>query len=101
MDMSEVKPGDVLLSYGDGWISDVIRLVGGGLYSHAAFFNGELIVEAGLRGVVSTPLEKEVIAQKYVDVYRFKSDTGMDFSFPDWPADPVVQRANYYLEMGN
>lgn len=100
IDMSEVKAGDVLLSYGDGWISDVIRLVDGGSYSHGAFFNGESIVEAGLRGVVSTPLEKEVNAQKYVDVYRFISDNQMNFSSPDWPVEPVVQRANYYLEKG-
>ncbi len=98
--MSEVKAGDVLLSYGDGWISDAIRLVDGGSYSHGAFFTGESIVEAGLRGVVSTPLEKEVNAQNYVDVYRFISDNQMNFSPPDWPVEPVVQRANYYLEKG-
>lgn len=100
IDMNEVKAGDVLLSYGDGWISDVIRLVDGGRYSHAAFFNGKTIVEAGARGVVETPLEREVGAQKYVDVYRFKSDSGMDFSSQGWPVDPVAQRANYYFEKG-
>jgi len=98
--MDEVAAGDVLLSYGDGWISDVIRLVDGGSYSHAAFFNGKTIVEAGLRGVVETPLGTEVGAQKYVDVYRFKSDSGMDFSSQGWPVEPVVQRANYYFEKG-
>lgn len=100
MDMSEVKAGDVLLSYGDGWISDVIRLVDGGDYSHAALFDGNDIVEAGLRGVVMTPLEKEVDAQKYVDVYRFKSDSGSPFSLPDWPVKPVTQRAHYYFDKG-
>ena len=100
IDMSEVKAGDVLLSYGDGLISDLIRLVDGGLYSHVAFFNGKSIVEAGLRGVVSTLLENEVNAQRYVDVYRFKSDNGMDFSSRDWPVEPVAQRANYYLDKG-
>ncbi|WP_035241004.1 hypothetical protein [Desulfobacter vibrioformis] len=100
IDMNEVKAGDVLLSYGDGWISDAIRLVDGGHYSHAAFFNGGTIIEAGSRGVVQTPLEKEVSAQKYVDVYRFRSDSGMDFSSQGWPVDPVVQRANYYFEKG-
>ncbi|AOY60072.1 MULTISPECIES: hypothetical protein [Desulfococcus] len=100
MDMSEVKAGDVLLSYGDGWISDVIRLVDGGDYSHAAFFDGNNIVEAGLRGVVVTPLESEVAAQKYVDVYRFKSDSGSPFSLPDWPVEPVIERAHYYFDKG-
>lgn len=100
MDITEVKKGDVLLSYGDGWISDVIRLVDGGDYSHAALFDGKLIVEAGLRGVVATPLEKEVEAQKYVDVYRFKSDSGSPFSPPDWPVEPVTNQAHYYLDKG-
>ncbi|MCP3870535.1 MAG: hypothetical protein GY703_21070, partial [Gammaproteobacteria bacterium] len=100
LNMTDVKAGDVLLSYGDGWISDIIRVVDGGDYSHAAFFDGQDIVEAGLRGVVITPLEKEVEAQKYVDVYRFKSDTGSTFSLPDWPSEPVVQRAHYYFDKG-
>jgi hypothetical protein len=100
LEMDEVKAGDVLLSYGDGWISDVIRLVDGGDYSHAAFFDGDKIVEAGLRGVVGTLLEKEVEAQKYVDVFRFKSDDGEPFSSPGWPVEPVVQRAHYYLNKG-
>lgn len=100
MDMGEVKAGDVLLSYGDGWISDVIRIVDGGDYSHAAFFDGNDIVEAGLRGVVITPLEREVDAQKYVDVYRFKSDSGSPFSLPDWPVKPVIERAHYYFDKG-
>ena len=100
MDISEVKKGDVLLSYGDGWISDVIRLVDGGDYSHAALFDGNVIVEAGLRGVVVTPIEKEVEAQKYVDVYRFKSDSGSTFSLPDWPVEPVTNRIHYYLNKG-
>ncbi len=100
MDMSEIKAGDVLLSYGDGLISDIIRLVDGGDYSHAALFDGNDIVEAGLRGVVKTPLEKEVDAQKYVDVYRFKSDSGVSFSLPDWPVKPVIERAHYYYDKG-
>ncbi len=98
IDMSEVKAGDVLLSYGDDWISWAIRLLDGGDYSHAALFDGNKIVEAGLRGVVMTPLEKEVSAQKYVDVYRFKSDSGSPFSFPDWPVEPVIQKAHYYFD---
>lgn len=98
MDMSEVKAADVLLSYGNGWISWGIRLFDGGDYSHAALFDGNNIVEAGLRGVVMTPLEKEVAAQKYVDVYRFKSDEGSSFSVPDLPVKPVIDRAHHYLQ---
>lgn len=98
--VNDLKAGDVLLSYGDGFISDAIRLIDGGKYSHAALFDGSKIVEAGLRGVVHTPLELEIGAQKYVDAYRFQSDTGMPLAPPDWPADPVIQRAHYYLEKG-
>ena len=100
LNASDLIKGDVLLSYGDGTISDVIRLIDGGDYSHAAFYDGEKIVEARLKGVVSTPVEDEVGVQKYVDVYRFKSDTGEGFLSKDWPPDPVIEKAHYYLNKG-
>jgi hypothetical protein len=100
IDASALQAGDVLLSYGDGTISDVIRLIDGGHYSHGALFDGTKIVEAGLRGVVSTPLEAEIREQKYVDAYRFHSDQGVPLASPGWPADPIVNRAHCYLNRG-
>lgn len=100
INVNDLKAGDVLLSYGDGFISDAIRLIDGGKYSHAALFDGSKIVEAGLRGVVHTPLEAEIGAQKYVDAYRFQSDAGESLAPPDWPVDPIIQRAHHYLEKG-
>jgi hypothetical protein len=100
IETSALQAGDVLLSYGDGAISDIIRLIDGGHYSHGAVFDGAKIVEAGLRGVVSTPLEAEIQAQKYVDAYRFHSDRGDPLGSPGWPADPIVERAHYYLDQG-
>ena len=95
-----LQAGDVLLSFGDGTISDVIRLIDGGHYSHGAVFDGVEIVEAGLRGVVKTPLDAEIQEQKYVDVYRFHSDQGDPLASPGWPADPIVKRAHDYLDKG-
>lgn len=100
IDIKEVRAGDVLLSYGSGYISDLIRLIDGGIYSHAALYDGNIIVEAGLREVVETPLETELKAQKYVDIYRFKSDSGNYFSIPDWPVSPVIDKAHNYLDKG-
>ena len=45
-------------------------------------------------------LKPDITKQKYVDLYRFKSDTGKSFSSDEWPADPVVQRANFYKDQG-
>jgi hypothetical protein len=100
IETSALQAGDVLLSYGDGTISDIIRLIDGGHYSHGAVFDGTKIVEAGLRGVVPTPLEAEIKEQKYVDAYRFHSDQGDPLGSPGWPADPVTQRAQDYLNQG-
>ncbi|WP_197076350.1 hypothetical protein [Photobacterium iliopiscarium] len=63
-------------------------------------FDGNVIVEAGLTGVVETPLEIELEAQKYIDVYRFKSDDGNHFSIPDWPVSPVIDKVHNYLDKG-
>jgi hypothetical protein len=100
IDPGALRAGDVLLSYGNSRISNIIRLIDGGHYSHGALFDGTDIVEAGLRGVVRTPLETEIQVQAYVDAYRFHSDGGDPLAPPDWPADPIVARAHYYLDKG-
>jgi hypothetical protein len=40
IETSALQASDVLLSYGDGTISDIIRLIDGGHYSHGAVFDG-------------------------------------------------------------
>ncbi|MCL9780718.1 hypothetical protein M9194_04610 [Vibrio sp. S4M6] len=99
--INEVQAGDVLLSYGGdrSWISWLIKQIDGGDYSHAAFFDGECIIQAGGpdTGVHAVSLQDQVDSQEYVDVYRFKSDSGIPFSQPDWPVSPVIDRARSYL----
>ncbi|MGK7871933.1 MAG: hypothetical protein AB4426_01020 [Xenococcaceae cyanobacterium] len=67
---NELKPGDVLLSYGESWLGDLIRSFEEGDYSHAAFFDGKQIVEAGLGGVVASELEEGIKNTTYIDVYQ-------------------------------
>ncbi|MDR2112017.1 MAG: hypothetical protein LBQ62_02775 [Candidatus Accumulibacter sp.] len=96
--MDALQAGDVLLSHGGGTISNVIRLIDGGHYSHASLYDGEEIIEAGPCCVVRTPLETGIQEQEYVDAYRFRSVRGEALSSPGWPADPVIERAHHYLE---
>ena len=91
-----------MLSCGRGELSKAIRLLDGGNYSHAAICTNvderydPKIVESTKKGVVENPLSPDIKGQKYVDVYRFKSDTGENFGVTEWPHEPVIDRANYY-----
>jgi hypothetical protein len=102
----DVKPGDVLLSCGWGKISSTICLLDGGNYSHCAICAGldaksmPFIVEATGKGVIANQLKDDLAAQKYIDVYRFKADTGDTFESPEWPPKPVVAKAVYYKDRG-
>jgi hypothetical protein len=102
----DVKDGDVLLSCGWGKLSKTICLLDGGNYSHSAICAGAdvnsmpLVIEATKKGVVANQLKDEIAVQKYVDVYRFKADTGDTFESPEWPPKPVVDKAIYYKDRG-
>lgn len=98
--MSDVRAGDVLLSFGDGSISDIIRIVDGGEYSHASYFDGSRIIEAGIRGVVESSLQTLVEKQRYVDLYRFKSDDGKWMGAEGLTHVPVSKAADQYLTQG-
>ncbi len=94
----DLRPGDVLLCRGAGLISDLVVLFDGGTYSHAAFFDGEAVVQATLHGVVRDSIDtlKEEI---FVDVFRFKKD-GHLLDSPGWPSGPVVSVADKIGEEG-
>ncbi len=102
MTLGEVKTGDILLSYGDNLLSETIRLLDGGYYSHSAICagidenNGPMAIEATKKGVVKNSLSDDMEVQLYVDVYRFEADTGHTFESPGWPSDPVIDRAAFY-----
>lgn len=102
----DVKKGDVLLSCGWGNLSTAICLLDGGDYSHAGICVGvnangmPLVVEATKKGVVANQLKDDMAVQKYIDLYRFKADTGDTFGSPGWPPEPVLDRAHYYKDRG-
>lgn len=51
------RPGDVLLSRGQGMESGIYAYGGGGVFSHAAIWTGSVIYEAAENGIVPVPLE--------------------------------------------
>ena len=48
--------------------------------------------------MVNTPVELEVNAQEYVDVYRFKSHGGDRLGDPGWGVDPLKDKAYEYRD---
>lgn len=98
---SKLKPCDVLLYHGTGWISDLIREFDGGPYSHAAIWNGKHVLEAVADGVKKRTLKTSVRGAKYVDVYRWLSGDGEDLGSPDYPPEPIVHRIEHYREEGD
>lgn len=102
----DVKEGDVLLSCGWGKLSKTICLLDGGSYSHSGICSGAdvnsmpVVIEATKKGVVANQLKDDIAVQKYVDVFRFKADTGDTFESLDWPPKPVVDKAIYYQDRG-
>jgi hypothetical protein len=91
-----LRPGDVLLSLSLNPICKLIKTINKSDYSHAALYNGEVIVEAVFGGVIESSLEERIADEKYMDVYRFISDSGKTLGDPGWPAEPVIRRADYY-----
>ena len=81
-------------------LSRWIRDLDGGQYSHGAVYDGEEVVEAAGKGVTRRPLAEEVEAQAYVDVYRFRSNSGDHLGDPAWPVQPIVDRAHHYYHEG-
>ena len=104
--LGDVQVGDVLLSRGWGNLSNVICLLDGGKYSHSGICVGfdddgmPLIVQATKQGVAVRRLKDDLAAQRYIHLYRFKSDTNETFLSPDWPPWPVINKANEYESNG-
>jgi hypothetical protein len=86
----------VLLSRGNGELSDMICAIDGGLYSHGAVWTGKRVVHATLGGIVYGDVAMECKEQQYVDVYRF-SRGGKPLGTDGWPAEPVVERAESFV----
>lgn len=98
----DLLPGDVLLSFGTGTLSDMIRILSGGLYSHAAVWDGENVIEATERGVKRDTLQFETTAQVYVDAYRWQPLPPEDHQLgdPAYPSRPVTDQAGAIAAAG-
>jgi len=95
---SDLKPGDVLLMYGDAPISDLIRQLAGGNYSHAGYWSdaGD-VIDAGPAGVMHVPLDERLYHERYVDAWRFKSADGHQLGDPGWPQSEVEASFHKFL----
>ena len=99
LDPSELRPGDVLLSCGDEALSELIRRLDGGDYSHAAVWDGKCAVDATEKGVVRRDLKKDTDAQWYVDAYRWHSrPPPIDLGEPSYPFQPVIARSDRIVD---
>jgi hypothetical protein len=86
----DLKEGDILLSRGIGWLSDLIATVDGGTYSHAAYYDGADLIQATKQGVTRGPQLGVEGAQMFIDAYRLKVPGGRWLGPPpDLDPDPV------------
>lgn len=94
----DLRPGDVLLMYGDAAVSDLIRDLAGGHYSHAGFWSRDGdVVDAGPQGVLHVPLDDRLYSERYVDAWRFKSSDGHRIGDVGWPESDVETSIARYL----
>ncbi len=98
--IGDLQRGDVLLSLGTGWLSDAIHFLDGGRYSHAGFFDGTKVVEAGKAGIVYNDVANDLKVQKYIHVYRYRGDNGEHLGTPGFPVDPLIDVATRYRKAG-
>lgn len=103
LELKDLKPGDVLLCRGEGFISDMIVLLSGGTYSHAALYAGKIndqncAIEATLRGVVCDPIEG-FSEETFTDVFRFKKG-GHNLGESEYPFEPIQKVGLDYANSG-
>lgn len=98
---SDLHPGDVLLSNGSDWIDKLICRLDDGIYSHAAIWDGNCVIEATLRGVLRSSLEDEE-TQLYVDAYRWQPEPPAGHVLGDaaYPYQPVTAQADKLADEG-
>ena len=100
----ELREGDVLLSYGLGGTGSTsywARVCDGGLYSHAAYWDGREVIEAVSGGVRATGLDLHLDEHEYVDAYRFigRPPRGEGASV-EWDPAAVTTRVRAYIGAG-
>jgi hypothetical protein len=98
---SDLRPGDVLLSCGCEALSELIRRVDGGDYSHSAMWDGEFAVDATGSGLKRRKLEDDEAVQWFIDAYRWhEPPEGPVLGSPKYPTHPVLDELNEIFEHG-
>ena len=96
--ISQLMPGDILLSRSRGLISEAIRFIDRSQVSHSALFigrhggTGRSVGEAIREGVVRRELSKSIDHADWVESRRLKE--------PPAALAPVLERAAHYLDRG-
>jgi hypothetical protein len=88
IDVGALREGDVVLSRGTSWISRLILGIDGGAYSHAAYYDGALFIQAMQEGVRRTEPSGVPGEQQFLDVYRFKTEDGRSLGREQGQVDP-------------
>lgn len=101
INLSDLQPCDVLLCRGEGKFSDMIVLLDGGTYSHAALYAGKIngkhcVIQATGRGIVCDPIEKLKEAV-FVDVFRFNKN-GHKLGDANYLSTPILEIGQAYVE---
>jgi hypothetical protein len=99
---SDLRPGDVLLSCGSEALSELIRRIDGGDYSHSAMWDGQFAVDATGSGLKRRELEKDEDVQWFIDAYRWHEppETGPVLGSPKYPTQPVLDEIDEIYEHG-
>jgi hypothetical protein len=88
IDVGALREGDIVLSRGTSLISKIIIGIDGGTYSHAAYYDGEMFIQALEEGVRRTPPTGVPGKQLFLDIYRFKTEDGRRFGREHGELDP-------------
>jgi len=99
---SDLHPGDVLLSCGTEALSELIRRIDGGDYSHSAMWDGECAVDATSKGLKRRTLEEDEDVQWYIDAYRWHEppENGPILGSRHYPDGPVLKVIKDLVRMG-
>lgn len=91
--VTDIRPGDVLLFHGAGFISWAIRLFDGTEVNHAAIaLPGGSLAEAGSKGLQERAIPTTFGDKEFMRIHRLTQDGGLD---------PVLGKAMNYLANKN
>jgi len=94
METQEISAGDIILYHSDSLLANLIRFFDGTEVNHASVCIGDgKVVEAVGAGIKCNTIRGSIRDAEYGIVRRMKTDPGT--------MQPVVDKANWYLQIGN